>query len=58
MPVADPRRVTPLQVLALTAIWAAALYGLLTPSTARDGKPVTAKNAPDAMACSRIFREG
>lgn len=58
MPVADPRRVTPLQVLALMAIWAAALYGLLTPPPTRDARPVAAKIAPDAATCSRLFREG
>lgn len=57
MPAVDPRRVTPLQVLALMAIWTAALYGLLAPPSTRDARPVAAKIAPDAASCARIFRE-
>lgn len=57
MPAADPRRVTPLQVLALLAIWAAAIHGLLAPSATRDAKPVAAKTTPNAATCARLFRE-
>lgn len=56
MPFASPHRITILQVLALLAIWGAAIHGLLKPSTRADAQSITVKARPDAT-CARAFRE-
>jgi hypothetical protein len=51
-----PSRITPLQILALLAIWAAAIHGLLRPTTGPDVRSAAAK-APPNVACAKPFRE-
>ncbi|WP_297512553.1 hypothetical protein [uncultured Caulobacter sp.] len=57
MPSAPPSRITLAQVLALLAIWAAALHGLARPTPSRDARAVAAKGPPSAP-CARAFRQG
>jgi hypothetical protein len=52
----SPSRITPLQILALLAIWAAAINGLIRPTTSSDVRSAAAK-APPSVACAKPFRE-
>ncbi|WP_157038970.1 hypothetical protein [Caulobacter segnis] len=52
----SPSRITPLQILALLAIWAAAINGLLRPATSPDVRSAAAKASPN-IACAKPFRE-
>ncbi|MDR6623725.1 hypothetical protein [Caulobacter segnis] len=52
----SPSRITPPQVLALLAIWAAAIYGALKPAAGSDVQSAAAK-APPNVACAKPFRE-
>jgi len=56
MPSPSSPRITILQVLALLAIWGAAIHGLLKPPTGSDARSIAAKARPDAT-CARAFRE-